>query len=105
MLQNKVVSNTSPVAKSNPSDIIQPAGKYISSSPDCFLASQKIFSVKPELSRNSTPPSPLYLPAINEQAGIDIQYLQSGLHLTDFNAASNHYAELPLFLQHMRLLI
>lgn len=99
MLQNKVVSNTSLVAKTNH------AGKYINNSPGCSFVTDKIFSVKPEISRHSSLPSPLYLPVINNQPGVDIHFFQSGLHINNFNAASNHYAELPLFLQHMRLLI
>ena len=104
MLQNKVFSTTPPVANSKHGGIIQTTGKNISKSADCFFATQKILSVKSELSRNRTLPSPLYMPAIYENAGIDIHY-QSSLHLNDFNTASNHYAELPLFLQHLRLLI
>jgi hypothetical protein len=99
MLHNRVFSNTSPVAKSNH------AAKTINNNNVCFFAKDKIFSLKPELSGKHTLPSPLSLPAIYEQPRADIHYSLSSLPLTDFNAAFNHYAELPLFLQQSRLLI
>lgn len=72
---------------------------------DCSVENDKTDVIKSDVSQQHKLPLPLYLSNINNQAGFDINYFLSGISYNITQSIASQHATLPLFLQHLRLLI
>ena len=72
---------------------------------DCSVENDKTDVIKSDVSQQHKLPLPLYLSNINNQAGFDINYFLSGISYNITQSIASQHATIPLFLQHLRLLI
>ena len=98
-------STASSSTKSSQTNIYKGANIENSATANCSIVNDKTDVVKSDISQQHKLPVPLYLSNINNQTGFDINYFLSAINFSGISSVSAQHATLPLFLQHLRLLI
>lgn len=104
LLQNNFVSNSSSAVKGQ-TNINHRTGADYSAFANSCADKKEIILAKPDLFKQSELLVPLYLSNIIRRPGFTINYFLSGTNYNYAFLVSSHYSTLPLFLQHLRLLI
>ena len=98
-------SSTSSSTKSSLTNIYQSANIQNNATATCSIENGKTFVVESDISQKHKLPLPFYPSNINNQAGFDINYFLSGINYNRTQPVASLPVSLPLFLQHLRLLI
>ena len=98
-------STASSSQKSSQTNIYQGVNIENSATANCSVENDKTDVIKSDVSQQHKLPLPLYLSNISNQSGFDINYFLSGISYNITQSIASQHATLPLFLQHLRLLI
>ncbi|KIC90505.1 hypothetical protein [Flavihumibacter sp. ZG627] len=105
LLQNNFVSVSTTATKSSQTNLNQRSFADYSTAGNCSLAAQYTVLVKQDLSKQDQLPNPFHPSNIADEAGFDSNYFLNGLNPGSLTSANTLQRSIPLFLQHLRLLI
>lgn len=105
LLQNNPGSYSRSSVRSNQTNINQRTNTGYSTADNCCAVKKKTAFVKSGLSQKVVLFTPSYLSNVSDASGFDINYYLSGINYNSANVEITNASSLPLFLQHLRLLI
>lgn len=106
LLQDNLVSNSSHAVRTNQISANQNSNTNYSAQNNCCGARKNTVLVKPDLSQQVKLPVPFYFSNIVALPGFDVNYFLSRIKGNkNTTVLSSNLSPLPLFLQHLRLLI
>lgn len=105
LLQKNEGSYSSTSVRSNQTNIDQRTNTGYSSADNCCVVKKKTSFAKSGLSQKVVVFTPSYLSNVSDASGFDINYYLSGVNYKAAHVAFSNPSSIPLFLQHLRLLI
>ena len=105
LLTNFNSTASSSPTKSSRTNIYQGANIENNATANCYTENDKTAVVESDISQKHKLTLPLYLSNINNQTGFDINYFLSRISYNSTQSVASQHSTLPLFLQHLRLLI
>lgn len=105
LLQENLVSNSSHAVRTNQTNTSQNSNTDYSAQDNCCNVRNNTVLIQPDLSQQVKLPVPLYFSNIIELPGFDVNYFLSRIKNNTTTLLSSNLSSLPLFLQHLRLLI
>lgn len=105
LLQNNFVYVSTTATKSSQTNLNQRSFADYSTAGNCSLTAHNTVLVKQDLSQQDKLPLPFHPSIISDEAGFDLNYFLTGLNPGSFTSANTLQRSIPLFLQHLRLLI
>lgn len=105
LLQNNFVSISTTATKSSQTNLNQRSSADNSIAGNCSITAHNTVLAKQDLSKQNKLPLPYHPSSIIAEAGFDLNYFLTGLNPGSLRSANTLYRSIPLFLQHLRLLI